>query len=98
MRSMAAMDFFGDMEEQGSAMEMDVDNLYPLEILGEGLVFYKKLADVDFFNSFDDSDCIYWLLHDGLWLFGINFSEKIIDNASDGYMVFVLLLELISDL
>ncbi|KAF3456107.1 hypothetical protein FNV43_RR00755 [Rhamnella rubrinervis] len=48
------MDFFGDMEEQGSTMEMDVDNVNPLEILGEGLVFYKKLADADFFNSFED--------------------------------------------
>lgn len=49
-----AMDFFGDMEEQGSSMAMDVDDVDPLEILGEGIVAESKLADADFFNSFED--------------------------------------------
>lgn len=48
------MDFFGDMEEQGSSMAMDVDDVDPLEILGEGIVAESKLADADFFNSFED--------------------------------------------
>ena len=49
------MDMFGEMEEQGSAMAMDVDDVDPLEILGEGgIPADNKLADADFFNSFED--------------------------------------------
>ncbi|PON94894.1 Small acidic protein [Trema orientale] len=55
-----AMDFFGDMDDQGSAMAMDVDDVDPLEILGDSVIADNKLADADFFNSFqddfDDSD------------------------------------------
>ena len=54
------MDFFGDMDEQGSTMAMDVDDVDPLEIIGDSVVADSKLADADFFNSFaddfDDSD------------------------------------------
>ncbi|KAF3457521.1 hypothetical protein FNV43_RR02179 [Rhamnella rubrinervis] len=53
MRS-TTMEFFGDMGEQGSTMAMDVDDVDPLEILGEGVVSDNKLADADFFNSFED--------------------------------------------
>ncbi|KAH7521925.1 hypothetical protein FEM48_Zijuj07G0083600 [Ziziphus jujuba var. spinosa] len=40
--------------EQGSTMAMDVDDVDPLEVLGEGVVSDNKLADADFFNSFED--------------------------------------------
>lgn len=50
-----AMDFFGDMDDQGSTMAMDVDDVDALEIFGgDGLIGENKLADVDFFNSFED--------------------------------------------
>lgn len=49
------MDFFAEMEEQGSTVAMDVDDVDPLEILGEGVISAEnKLADADFFNSFED--------------------------------------------
>ena len=48
------MEFFGDMDEQGSTMAMDVDDVDQLEILGEGVVSDNKLADADFFSSFED--------------------------------------------
>ncbi|XP_062081793.1 small acidic protein 1 [Humulus lupulus] len=48
------MDFFGDMEDQGSTMAMDVDDVDPLEILGESVIADNKLTDADFFNSFED--------------------------------------------
>lgn len=54
------MDYFGDMEDQGSTMAMDVDDVDPLEILGDSVIADNKLSDADFFNSFqddfDDSD------------------------------------------
>lgn len=54
------MDLFGDMDEQGSTMAMDVDDVDPLEILGDSVIADNKLSDADFFNSFaddfDDSD------------------------------------------
>ncbi|PON35807.1 Small acidic protein [Parasponia andersonii] len=54
------MDFFGDMDDQGSTMAMDVDDVDPLEILGDSVIADNKLADADFFNffqdDFDDSD------------------------------------------
>ncbi|XP_020240092.1 small acidic protein 1 [Cajanus cajan] len=58
---MRAMELFGEMEEQVSAMAMDVDDVDPLEIFAEGVMAAdNKLADADFFNTFqddfDDSD------------------------------------------
>ncbi|KAB2625561.1 hypothetical protein D8674_017221 [Pyrus ussuriensis x Pyrus communis] len=48
-----AMDFFSDMDDQGSTMAMDVDDVDPIEAFGEG-ISESKLADADFFNSFQD--------------------------------------------
>lgn len=49
------MEFFGDMEDQGSTVAMDVDDVDPLEIFGEGVISIdNKLADADFFNKFED--------------------------------------------
>lgn len=49
------MDFFADMDDQPSTMAMDVDDVDPLEIFGEGVISIdNKPADADFFNSFDD--------------------------------------------
>ncbi|CAN1759986.1 Carboxyl-terminal-processing peptidase 2, chloroplastic [Linum perenne] len=48
------MDFFADMEEQGSTVAMDVDDVDPLEIFGEGMMNDSKLVDADFFNKFED--------------------------------------------
>ncbi|KAE8076160.1 hypothetical protein FH972_014825 [Carpinus fangiana] len=49
------MDFFGDMDDQPSTMAMDVDDVDPLEIYGEGVISVdNKVADADFFNSFED--------------------------------------------
>ncbi|KAB2599898.1 small acidic protein 1 [Pyrus ussuriensis x Pyrus communis] len=49
-----AMDFFSDMDDQGSTMAMDVDDVDTLEAFGEGVMSESKLADSDFFNSFQD--------------------------------------------
>ena len=49
------MEFFGDMEDQGATVAMDVDDVDPLEIFGEGIISIdNKLADADFFNKFED--------------------------------------------
>ncbi|KAL1294976.1 hypothetical protein HN51_055820 [Arachis hypogaea] len=49
------MDLFGEMDEQVSAMAMDVDDVDPLEIFPEGVISAdNKLADADFFNNFQD--------------------------------------------
>lgn len=49
------MDLFGEMDEQVSTMAMDVDDIDPLEIFAEGLISAdNKLADADFFNTFQD--------------------------------------------
>ncbi|CAI0436850.1 unnamed protein product, partial [Linum tenue] len=48
------MDFFAEMEEQGSTVAMDVDDVDPLEMFSEGMMNESKLADADFFNSFED--------------------------------------------
>ncbi|PRQ36848.1 hypothetical protein RchiOBHm_Chr4g0396111 [Rosa chinensis] len=58
-----AMEFFSDMDDQGSTMAMDVDDIDALEIFGgDGVIGENKLADLDFFNSFpddfDESDMI----------------------------------------
>ncbi|CAA2938758.1 small acidic 1 [Olea europaea subsp. europaea] len=57
------VDYFVDMEEQGgSTVAMDVDDVEALEMFGEGPISMElhRLADSDFFNSFqddfDDSD------------------------------------------
>ncbi|KAK7393271.1 hypothetical protein VNO78_21822 [Psophocarpus tetragonolobus] len=61
-KMMRAMELFsGEMDEQVSSMAMDVDDVDPLEIFAEGVIAAdNKLADADFFNSFqddfDDSD------------------------------------------
>ncbi|XVE65731.1 hypothetical protein DITRI_Ditri08aG0022800 [Diplodiscus trichospermus] len=47
------MEFMVDPDDQGSAME--VDDVDPLEIFGEGAISIdNKLADADFFNNFED--------------------------------------------
>ncbi|EOY06251.1 hypothetical protein QUC31_016367 [Theobroma cacao] len=47
------MEFMVDPDDQGSAME--VDDVDPLEIFGEGSIpVDNKLADADFFNNFED--------------------------------------------
>ncbi|XP_061358920.1 small acidic protein 1 [Gastrolobium bilobum] len=49
------MDLFGEMDEQVSAMAMDVDDIDPLEIFADGVISAdNKLADADFFNTFED--------------------------------------------
>ena len=51
------LDFFADMDDHGStvAMDVDVDDVEALELLGEGpIIIDNKLADADFFNSFED--------------------------------------------
>lgn len=60
------VDYLADLEDQGSTMAMDIDDVEALEIFGEGPLLgsdHLRLADADFFNSFqddfDDSD-INW--------------------------------------
>ncbi|KAK4264253.1 hypothetical protein QN277_025460 [Acacia crassicarpa] len=51
------MDLFAlaEIEEAGSVMAMDVDDIDPFDMFGEGLICVdNKLADADFFNSFED--------------------------------------------
>ncbi|CAI0419495.1 unnamed protein product [Linum tenue] len=48
------MDFFAEMEEQGSTVAMDVDDVDPLEMFNESMMNESKLADADFFNNFED--------------------------------------------
>lgn len=49
------VDFFADMEDQGSTVAMDVDDVDALEMFGEGVInMENKLADADFFNYFED--------------------------------------------
>eukprot|EP00252_Welwitschia_mirabilis_P002991 TRINITY_DN13007_c0_g1_i1.p1 TRINITY_DN13007_c0_g1~~TRINITY_DN13007_c0_g1_i1.p1 ORF type:complete len:119 (-),score=9.69 TRINITY_DN13007_c0_g1_i1:336-692(-) len=43
-----------ELEEQGSAAAMDVDDAEPLELLNDGSAESIKLADADFFNAFED--------------------------------------------
>lgn len=48
------MDFFGDMDDHAS-VAMDVDDMEPFEMFGEGVLsFDNKVADADFFNKFED--------------------------------------------
>ncbi|XP_042487383.1 small acidic protein 1-like [Macadamia integrifolia] len=47
--------YFGDFDDHGSTVAMDVDDADPLEMLAEGVVnIDNKLADSDFFNAFED--------------------------------------------
>lgn len=49
------MDFFAEMDDQPSTVAMDVDDVDPLEIFGEGVISIdNKLTDADFFNNFED--------------------------------------------
>ncbi|WZZ08478.1 hypothetical protein YC2023_094399 [Brassica napus] len=44
-----------EMDDAGSSMAMDVDDIEAMEMLSEGgLISENKLADADFFNKFDD--------------------------------------------
>lgn len=54
MKAMA-VDYFQELEEQGSTMAMDVDD-EALEMFGEAPITFDhhRLADADFFNSFED--------------------------------------------
>lgn len=61
------VDYLADMEEQGSTMAMDVDDVDAIDMFGEGPLGsgeHLRLADADFFNcfqdDFDDSD-INWI-------------------------------------
>ncbi|ESW17353.1 hypothetical protein PHAVU_007G232600 [Phaseolus vulgaris] len=50
---MRAMELLGEMDEQVSSM--DVDDVDPLENFAEGVITTDlKLADVNFFNNFQD--------------------------------------------
>lgn len=53
---MRTMDLFGEeMEDQITTMAMDVDDVDNFDILSEGIaVNDSKVADADFFNSFQD--------------------------------------------
>ncbi|XP_024630994.1 small acidic protein 1 [Medicago truncatula] len=55
-RRMRTMDLFGEeMEDQITTMAMDVDDVDNFDILSEGIsVNESKVADADFFNSFQD--------------------------------------------
>ncbi|XP_010264802.1 PREDICTED: small acidic protein 1 [Nelumbo nucifera] len=47
--------FFTDLDDHGSTVAMDVDDADPLDMLAEGIVNVdNKIADADFFNSFED--------------------------------------------
>ncbi|XP_043697444.1 small acidic protein 1-like [Telopea speciosissima] len=47
--------YFGDFDDHGSTVAMDVDDADPLEMLADGVInIDNKLADSDFFNAFDD--------------------------------------------
>lgn len=49
------MDMLAEMDDAGSSMAMDVDELEAMEIFSEGgLVSENKFADADFFNKFED--------------------------------------------
>ncbi|TQE03988.1 hypothetical protein C1H46_010359 [Malus baccata] len=48
------MDFFNDMEDQGSTMAMEVDDVDPLKAFRETVTGESKLADADFFTCFED--------------------------------------------
>ncbi|KAF5736690.1 small acidic protein 1 [Tripterygium wilfordii] len=49
------MELLAEMDEQGGSMAMDVDDIDPIEVFGEGFFpMDSKLTDADFFNSFED--------------------------------------------
>ena len=54
-------EYLADLEDHGSTMAMDVDDVDPMDVFGENLLTpVNRIADADFFNSFsddfDDSD------------------------------------------
>ncbi|KAL2923085.1 Small acidic protein 1 [Bienertia sinuspersici] len=55
-------DYLADMDDHGTTIAMDVDDVDALDVFGEGLMTpdNNKLADADFFNffpdDFDDTD------------------------------------------
>jgi len=54
-RRMRTMDLFGEEMEDQITMAMDVDDVDNFDILAEGIaVNESKVADADFFNSFQD--------------------------------------------
>ncbi|CAH8332069.1 unnamed protein product [Eruca vesicaria subsp. sativa] len=49
------LDMLAEMDDAGSSMAMDVDDIEAMEMLSEGgLISENKLADADFFNKFED--------------------------------------------
>lgn len=49
------MEYYSELDDQGATVAMDVDDVDPLEIFGEGVISVdNKLADADFFNNFED--------------------------------------------
>ncbi|CAE6198827.1 unnamed protein product [Arabidopsis arenosa] len=49
------LDMLSEMDDAGSSMAMDVDDLEAMEIFSEGGgASESKLADADFFNKFED--------------------------------------------
>lgn len=49
------LDMMAEMDDGGSSMAMDVDDIEAMEILSEGgLISENKLVDADFFNKFED--------------------------------------------
>ncbi|KAK4761820.1 hypothetical protein SAY87_029704 [Trapa incisa] len=49
------MDHLAELEQEEAAVAMEVDDVDPLEIIGEGVLPVDgMLADADFFNSFED--------------------------------------------
>ncbi|XAR62713.1 hypothetical protein NMG60_11017570 [Bertholletia excelsa] len=50
------VDFFPDLDDHGSAAAMDVDDVDSLDVFGDGPLGggEARLADADFFNSFED--------------------------------------------
>ncbi|CAH8387792.1 unnamed protein product [Eruca vesicaria subsp. sativa] len=49
------LDMLAEMDDGGSSMAMDVDDIEAMEMLSEGgLISENKLADADFFNKFED--------------------------------------------
>jgi len=50
------VEYLAELEDHGATVAMDVDDVDPLEVFGEGLMAPEsyKLADADFFNAFPD--------------------------------------------
>ncbi|CAH8361031.1 unnamed protein product [Eruca vesicaria subsp. sativa] len=49
------LELLAEMDDGGSSMAMDVDDIEAMEMLSEGgLIYDNKLADAEFFNRFED--------------------------------------------